>query len=107
MSYEEILENAKEFDEIIPTIHDKKLKNLANLISEEEEIKDLHVSPVEHKDVGKCLLAGLNERIGFVKADSHLSIPYENIDAVGLVKCKIGVDLLISTRDDDQIPIFK
>ena len=106
MNYEEILEKAKEFNEVIPTIYNKELKNLANLISEEEEIKDMHAGTAERKDEkksGKCLLVRLNDRLVFVKADSHLPIPYENIDAVGLAECKVGEDLLISTKDDECV----
>lgn len=109
MNYEEILEKAKEFDEVIPTIANKELKNLAKMVSEGEVINDMHVGTAEHKDEkksGKCLLVRLNDRIVFVKADSHLSIPYENIDAVGLAECRMGMDLAISIKDDDQILVF-
>jgi len=105
MRYEEILEKAKEIDEVIPTVAEKELKNLANLLSEEEEIKGMLVGGAEHKDKnkgGKCLLVGLNDRIVFVKEDSHLPIPYENIDAVGLSECKFSEDLLISVKDENQ-----
>lgn len=35
MRHEEILEKAKDIEEAIPTIAEKELKNLANLLSEE------------------------------------------------------------------------
>ena len=57
MNYEEILEKAKEFNEVIPTIYNKELKNLANLISEEKEIKD--INPLQNVTIQQAFVGFL------------------------------------------------